>query len=71
MSVTDKLIELQARQLQKLTHGKERDAELAAELEGLNEAVHDAAFELEDMDEPGAFPRVLLQGARKHEENPS
>ena len=71
MSVTSKLIELQAQQLQRLHHGKERDGELASELGALNEAVHDTAFELEDMDEPGAFPRVLLQGARKDGEDRS
>ena len=68
MSITSKLIELQAQQLQKLRHGKDREAEVAAELETLNEAVHDAAFELEDMDEPGAFPRVLLEGRRGDKE---
>ena len=71
MSITNTLIELQARLLQRLTHGAEREVELAAELGPLNEAVHDSAFDLEDVDEPGAFPRVLIEGARKDGEETS
>jgi hypothetical protein len=63
--VTAELIRRQAEELQRFRHAEGRAEELAAEVTALNDAAHDAAWELGDEDEPGNFPRALLGGMRK------
>jgi hypothetical protein len=65
--VSVELIRRQVSELHRFEHPEGRDAELAAELGVLNDAVHDAACDLEDEDEPGSFLRSLAAGARKPE----
>ncbi len=66
--VSVELIRRQVSELHHFQHPEGRDAELAAEIGVLSDAVHDAACDLEDEDEPGTFPRSLIAGMRKAED---
>ena len=65
--VSAELIRRQAEELQRFTLAEGRDAELAAEVAGLNDTLHEAAWAVEDDDEPGHFQRALLAGMRRRE----
>jgi len=65
--VSVELIRRQASELHRFEHAAGRDAELACEVGAINDAVHVAASDLEEGDEPGAFLRSLLAGMRKTE----
>lgn len=60
-TVTPKLILRQAAELQDLDITDERADVLAPEVQAINEAVSEAAFDLEFDDEPVGFFRALRQ----------
>jgi hypothetical protein len=66
--VSAELMRRQAEELQGFTLEEGRDEELAAEVAVFVETVHEAAFGLEEDDEPGNFPRALIAGMRQAEE---
>ena len=66
--VSAELMRRQAEELQGFTLEDGRDGELAAEVAVFVETVHEAAFALDDDDEPGNFPRALIAGMRRAEE---
>jgi hypothetical protein len=63
--VTGELVRLQGAQLQARTIEPDRATDLAVELAAMNEAVSDAARDLDFDDEPADFQRVLLRNSRK------
>ena len=63
--VSVELIRRQVSELHRFEHAAGRDAELAREVSAINDAVHVAASELEEGDEPGTFLRSLIAGMRK------
>jgi hypothetical protein len=63
--VSPELIQLQAEELQRMTHAAGRAKELAVEVSVFSDAVHDIAWETEETDEPGSFLRHLLAGRRR------
>jgi len=65
--VSAELIRRQAEELQGFKLEEGRDAELAAEVAVFVTTVQDAAFGLEEDDEPGNFPRALIAGMRRAE----
>jgi hypothetical protein len=66
--VSIELIRRQASELHHFEHAEGRDAELAAEVTVLSDAVHDADCDMEDEDEPGSFLRCLMSGMRTAED---
>ena len=65
--VSAELIRRQAEELQRVALADGRDEELAAEVAVLNDVLHEAAWEVEDDDEPAHFLRALLAGMRPAE----
>jgi hypothetical protein len=65
--ISAELIRLQAAEMQRVTLEEGRDEELAAEVTGLNDVLHEAAWDVEDDDEPAHFLRALLAGMRPAE----
>jgi len=64
------LMRRQAEELQRFVLDEGRDKELAAEVAVFSDTVHEAAWVLEDDDQPGTFLRVLVAGMRRTEEAP-
>lgn len=63
--LTTDLIRRQAAELQRIKHADGRDKELVAEVTVFNDAAHDVAWDMDETDEPGSFPRHLEAGRRR------